>query len=75
MILNTPSGGEARGDGYEIRAAAVSVGTPIITTVAEFGAAIQAIDAMRSFEWTVSSLQEHAATLKAATAARDAADA
>ena len=66
LILNTPSGGESRGDGYEIRAAAVSVGTPIITTVAEFGAAIQAIDAMRHFEWSVTSLQEHAKTLKAA---------
>lgn len=66
MILNTPSGGDARGDGYEIRAAATSVGTPVITTVAEFGAAIQAITAMRSFDWTVTSLQEHAANLKAA---------
>ncbi|MFL4474172.1 carbamoyl-phosphate synthase large subunit [Paeniglutamicibacter sp. MACA_103] len=72
MILNTPSGGEARGDGYEIRAAAVSVGTPIITTVAEFGAAIQAIDAMRHFEWTVTSLQEHAKTLQAAGVAEAA---
>ena len=66
MILNTPSGGDARGDGYEIRAAATSVGIPVITTVAEFGAAIQAITAMRSFDWTVTSLQEHAANLKAA---------
>ncbi|MEE1621133.1 carbamoyl-phosphate synthase large subunit [Zafaria sp. J156] len=65
MILNTPSGGDARGDGYEIRAAATSVGTPVITTVAEFGAAIQAIEAMRQFEWNVASLQEHAARLKA----------
>ncbi|GAA4372473.1 carbamoyl-phosphate synthase large subunit [Paeniglutamicibacter cryotolerans] len=64
MILNTPSGGDARGDGYEIRAAATSVGTPLITTIAEFGAAIQAIDAMRHFEWSVTSLQEHAAILK-----------
>jgi len=69
MILNTPSGGEARGDGYEIRAAATSVGTPIITTVAEFGAAVQAIEAMRQYEWDVTSLQEHAAKLKATTGA------
>ncbi|GAB3756513.1 carbamoyl-phosphate synthase large subunit [Zhihengliuella somnathii] len=65
LILNTPSGGEARGDGYEIRAAATSVGTPVITTVAELGAAIQAIDAMRHFQWDVSSLQEHARTISA----------
>jgi carbamoyl-phosphate synthase large subunit len=63
MIINTPSGGQARGDGYEIRAAATSYGLPVITTVAEFGAAVQAIEAMRSFEWTVTSLQEHAARL------------
>ncbi|GLB67405.1 carbamoyl-phosphate synthase large subunit [Arthrobacter mangrovi] len=69
MILNTPSGGDARGDGYEIRAAATSVGTPVITTVAEFGAAIQAIEAMRQYEWDVTSLQEHAAKLKAGTSA------
>ena len=69
MILNTPSGGDARGDGYEIRAAATSVGTPVITTVAEFGAAIQAIEAMRQYEWDVTSLQEHAAKLKAGAGA------
>ncbi|MFD1213413.1 carbamoyl-phosphate synthase large subunit [Arthrobacter sp. GCM10027362] len=64
MILNTPSGGQARGDGYEIRAAATSVGTPVITTVAEFGAAVQAIDAMRQYEWNVTSLQEHEQNLR-----------
>jgi carbamoyl-phosphate synthase large subunit len=69
MVVNTPSGGEARGDGYEIRAAATSVGTPVMTTVAEFNAAIQAIEAMRSYEWDVTSLQEHAANLKAAAGA------
>ncbi|WP_372699200.1 carbamoyl-phosphate synthase large subunit [Arthrobacter sp. JSM 101049] len=68
MILNTPSGGDARGDGYEIRAAATSVGTPVITTVAEFGAAIQAIQAMREYEWSVTSLQEHAERLNASRA-------
>lgn len=66
MIFNTPSGGDARGDGYEIRAAATSNGVPCITTVAEFNAAVQAIEAMRSFQWNVTSLQEHAANLKAA---------
>ncbi|MCZ2402716.1 carbamoyl-phosphate synthase large subunit [Paenarthrobacter sp. Z7-10] len=64
MIFNTPSGGEARGDGYEIRAAAVSNGRPCITTVAEFNVAVQAIEAMRSFEWSVTSLQEHALALR-----------
>ena len=65
MVFNTPSGGEARGDGYEIRAAATSIGIPCITTVAEFNAAVQAIEAMRTYEWSVTSLQEHAAALAA----------
>lgn len=69
MVFNTPSGGEARGDGYEIRAAATSIGIPCITTVAEFNAAVQAIEAMRSYEWSVTSLQEHAAGLKASAGA------
>ncbi len=72
MIINTPTGGQARGDGYEIRAAATSYGLPVITTIPEVGAAVQAIEAMRSFEWTVTSLQEHAANLAASTKARDA---
>jgi carbamoyl-phosphate synthase large subunit len=31
--------------------------------VAEFNAAVQAIEAMRTYEWSVTSLQEHAAAL------------
>ena len=63
MVFNTPSGGEARSDGYDRRAAATSIGIPCITTVAEFNAAVQAIEAMRTYEWSVTSLQEHAAAL------------
>ncbi len=78
MVVNTPSGGSARGDGYEIRAAATSYGVPIMTTTAELVAAVQAIEAERTFEWSVKSLQEHAVTLAEATekarlAAEDAA--
>ncbi|MBP3043364.1 carbamoyl-phosphate synthase large subunit [Arthrobacter jiangjiafuii] len=69
LVVNTPSGGQARGDGYEIRAAATSIGCPVVTTVSEFGAAVQAIEAMRSYEWDVTSLQEHAAKLRASTGA------
>ena len=69
LILNTPSGGSARGDGYEIRAAATSVGVPMITTVAEFSAAVQAIEALRQYEWDITSLQEHAKTVVAAAQA------
>ncbi|WP_457974685.1 carbamoyl-phosphate synthase large subunit [Arthrobacter sp. D1-17] len=65
MVFNTPSGGEARSDGYELRAAATSIGIPCITTVAEFNAAVQAIEALRTYAWSVTSLQEHGANLKA----------
>jgi carbamoyl-phosphate synthase large subunit len=65
MVFNTPSGGEARSDGYELRAAATSIGIPCITTVAEFNAAVQAIEALRTYAWSVTSLQEHAAALLA----------
>jgi len=64
-VFNTPSGGEARSDGYELRAAATSIGIPCITTVAEFNAAVQAIEALRTYAWSVTSLQEHAAALLA----------
>lgn len=66
LIINTPSGGDARSDGYEIRAAATSLGVPVITTIAEFGAALQAIEAQRTHTWSVASLQEHAAALHSA---------
>ena len=67
LIFNTPSGAEeSRGDGYEIRAAATSIGCPLMTTISEFGAAIQSIDAQRRHTWDVMSLQDHEATLSAA---------
>src|SRR5699024_3845505 len=59
LVVNTPSGSEARGDGYEIRAAANSLGVPIVTTLAAFGTALQAIQAQREYSWDVTSLQEH----------------
>ncbi|MDP5226044.1 MULTISPECIES: carbamoyl-phosphate synthase large subunit [Arthrobacter] len=65
MVFNTPSGGEARGDGYEIRAAATSIGIPCITTVAEFNVAVQAMEAIRTYSWDVTSLQEHSKHLEA----------
>ena len=69
LVLNTPSGGDARTAGYEIRAAATSLGVPVITTTAEFGACLQAIEAMRAYEWSVTSLQEHDARLHQAVEA------
>ena len=64
LILNTPAGSSgARHDGYDIRAAAVVAGVPIMTTVQGVTAAVQGIEAIRDNEITVMSLQEleHAA--------------
>ena len=59
MIVNTPSGGSARADGYEIRAAAVAADKALFTTMAVLGAAVSALGAMKDgFE--VRSLQEYA---------------
>jgi len=59
MIVNTPSGGTARADGYEIRAAAVAADKALFTTMAVLGAAVSALGAMKDgFE--VRSLQEYA---------------
>ncbi len=57
--MNTPSGGSARADGYEIRAAAVAGDKALFTTMAVLGAAVSAMDAMHD-GFTVRSLQEYA---------------
>ncbi|MFL0566476.1 carbamoyl-phosphate synthase large subunit [Microbacterium sp. 179-I 1D1 NHS] len=65
IVVNTPSGGIARADGYEIRAAAVAADKALFTTMAVLGAAVSAMPVLRSgFE--VRSLQEYAADRKAA---------
>ncbi|MFN8081830.1 MAG: carbamoyl-phosphate synthase large subunit [Kineosporiaceae bacterium] len=63
MVVNTPSGPAARHDGYEIRSATTSMDKPIITTVQQLAAAVQAIEVDRDGEVHVASLQEHAAVL------------
>jgi carbamoyl-phosphate synthase large subunit len=65
MVVNTPSGRDARADGYEIRAATTSMDRPIITTVQQLAAAVQGIESARTKEVSVRSLQEHAAMLEA----------
>ncbi|MFN3950389.1 carbamoyl-phosphate synthase large subunit [Microbacterium sp.] len=59
MIVNTPSGGTARADGYEIRAAAVAADKALFTTMAVLGAAVSALGAMKD-GFDVRSLQEYA---------------
>jgi len=59
LILNTPAGSAgARHDGYDIRAAAVSVGVPLVTTVQGVTAAVQGIEALRAGNLEVRALQE-----------------
>ncbi len=70
MVVNTPSGPAARLDGYEIRAVATAMDRPIITTVQQLAAAVQAIDAARNEPITVASLQEHEVALAAAREGR-----
>ena len=63
MVINTPSGQDARADGYAIRAATTSLDRPIITTVQQLGAAVLGIEAAGAGPMQVASLQEHAAAL------------
>ncbi len=63
MVVNTPSGPNARADGYAIRAATTSMDRPIVTTVQELAAAVQGIEAQMHGEFTVKPLQEHARDL------------
>ncbi|KAA9151451.1 carbamoyl-phosphate synthase large subunit [Microbacterium lushaniae] len=60
MIVNTPSGGLARADGYEIRAAAVAADKALFTTMAVLGAAVSALGVLGE-GFRVRSLQEYAA--------------
>lgn len=59
MVVNTPKGQGARADGYSIRAATTSADKPIITTVQELQAAVQALEAQLRGPFAVRSLQEH----------------
>ncbi len=61
MVVNTPTGRAARADGYEIRAAAVAMDRPIITTVQELAAAVQGVEALGRGELGVRSIQDWAA--------------
>jgi len=63
MVINTPSGRDARADGYAIRAATTSLDKPIITTVQQLSVAVLGIEAMRAGRLEVASLQEHARAL------------
>jgi carbamoyl-phosphate synthase large subunit len=64
LVVNTPQGSGARGDGYRIREAALAAGIPCITTLAGAAAAAEAIANARSED--VRSLQERIDATRAA---------
>jgi carbamoyl-phosphate synthase large subunit len=59
MIVNTPLGPNAHQDGAEIRAAALAMGVPLLTTLSAAAAAVSAIRVLRQEELHYRSLQEH----------------
>jgi len=70
IVVNTPSGQGARADGYEIRTATVAADKPIVTTVQQLAAAVQAIESLRTGPFAVRSLQDHAFELRDRSVAR-----
>jgi carbamoyl-phosphate synthase large subunit len=58
LVLNTPSGKGARTDEGRIRAAAVQLGVPCITTLQAAEAAVKAMEALREEEMGVQALQD-----------------
>jgi len=70
LVLNTPYGPDARGDGLLIRQTAVSNGVPCITTVAGMSAALLGVEALQRTGFVVRSLQERHADVQARIAER-----
>jgi carbamoyl-phosphate synthase large subunit len=68
VVVNTPSGTDARKDGYEIRAATTAADIPIFTTIAQLSAAIGSFETVIAGPFKVRSLQEHAKDRRAAIA-------
>ena len=58
LIINTPNGKGARTDEGRIRAAAVQFGVPCITTLSAGKVAVEAMQAMKTKQMGVLSLQE-----------------
>ena len=60
LIINSPSGEEAKADGKMIRRTALSYKIPVITTLAGAKAAIAAIRSLQTGSITVTALQDYA---------------
>jgi len=59
LVLNTPLGPNAHSDGVEIRAAAIAMNIPLLTTLSAAAAAVLAIQALKKKELHYRSLQSH----------------
>jgi carbamoyl-phosphate synthase large subunit len=59
LIINTPLGTKSHADGEEIRAAAIQMGIPLLTTLTASAAAVTGIKALKVKELKYRSLQEH----------------
>jgi carbamoyl-phosphate synthase large subunit len=57
VVVNTPEGSGPRGDGYEIRTAAVAADIPCVTTLAGLTAMVQGVEARQAGRFTVRALQ------------------
>ncbi|MEO6709225.1 MAG: carbamoyl phosphate synthase large subunit, partial [Planctomycetota bacterium] len=64
LVLNTPLGKQQRVDDSKIRASAVQLGIPCITTLHGIRAVVSALGAMHRGEYKVRSLQTYHAQLK-----------
>ncbi len=71
LIINTPLGSMAHGDGMLIRTAAVRYGVPLLTTLSAAQAAVNGIQALRAKDIRVRSLQEHYRSQKPLTPPSD----
>jgi carbamoyl-phosphate synthase large subunit len=59
LVINTPLGGASRYDEASIRAAALQLGIPCLTTLSASAAAVEGIRALQEETMTVASLQEY----------------
>jgi carbamoyl-phosphate synthase large subunit len=65
LVLNTPYGKKQRQDDTQIRAVAVQLGIPCITTRPGISAVVSALAAMHRGDWEVRPLQEYHRRCKA----------
>jgi carbamoyl-phosphate synthase large subunit len=63
MVINTPTRTGWQTDEGRIRAAAVRLGIPMITTATAAHAAVRAMRALREGDWDVKALQDYSAAL------------